>query len=66
MILNYNPNIIINNRIGNEKGDFEILEQKQSNEIKNNPWEACVTMSRNWGYIKRDKAFKSPEKSFIF
>lgn len=66
MILNYNPNIIINNRIGNEKGDFEILEQKQSNEIKNNPWETCVTMSRNWGYIKRDKAFKSPEKSFIF
>ena len=62
MILNYNPNIIINNRIGNEKGDFEILEQKQSNEIRNNPWEACVTMSRNWGYIKRDKAFKSPEK----
>ena len=62
MILNYNPNIIINNRIGNGKGDFEILEQKQSNEIRNNPWEACVTMSRNWGYIKRDKAFKSPEK----
>lgn len=62
MILDYNPNIIINNRIGNGMGDFEILEQKQSDKIRNKPWEACVTMSRNWGYVKRDTAFKSPEK----
>ena len=62
MILDYNPDIIINNRIGNGKGDFDILEQKQSDKIRDKSWEACVTMSKNWGYIKRDNAFKSPEK----
>lgn len=62
MILDYNPDIIINARIGNGMGDFEILEQKQSDKIKDKPWEACATMSRNWGYVKRDNAFKTPEK----
>lgn len=62
MILDYNPNIIINSRIGNNQGDFKNIEQKQSDKIIKGDWEACITMSRNWGYMKADHAFKSPEK----
>lgn len=62
MILDYNPNIIINSRIGNGQGDFENIEQKQSEKIINGDWEACITMSKNWGYMKADHDFKSPEK----
>lgn len=62
MILDYNPAIIINSRIGNGQGDFKNIEQRQSDQIIEGDWEACITMSKNWGYMKADKAFKSPQK----
>ena len=62
MILDHNPNIIINDRIGNGQGDYRTVEQKKAGAINRNPWEACITMSRNWGYMKSDNDFKSPEK----
>lgn len=62
MILAYNPQIIINSRIGNGKGDFANLEQKGSDKIIEGNWETCITMSKNWGYMKDDVNFKSSEK----
>ena len=62
MILDFDPNIIINERIGNKCGDFVNKEQRQSGNIIPGYWEACITMSRNWGYMKADNAFKSSEK----
>lgn len=62
MILDYNPDIIINDRIGNKLGDFATLEQKESGGIIPNNWEACITMSKYWEYNKKDDQLKSSEK----
>lgn len=56
------PNCLINHRIGNGKGDYSIVEQKLTNKIDNRPWEACLTMGRNWGYNQFDTVYKSPEE----
>ncbi|MCM1071547.1 MAG: alpha-L-fucosidase [[Clostridium] fimetarium] len=58
----HNPGILVNQRIGNGYGDFLVLEQAQSDSIIAKPWESCVTLSRNWGYVKADREFKSPTK----
>lgn len=62
MILDYNPNIIINDRIGNRQGDYRTVEQRKVDKIIPPDWEACITMSRSWGYMKSDNAFKSTPK----
>lgn len=56
------PNCLINNRIGNGLGDYSIVEQKLMDKIENRPWEACLTMGRNWGYNKFDTIYKAPEE----
>jgi len=55
------PNCIINSRIGNGLGDYDVLEQQIGSDISLSPWESCITMSGHWGYSKYDKAWKSPE-----
>ncbi|WP_165698000.1 alpha-L-fucosidase [Flavobacterium nackdongense] len=55
------PNCIINSRIGNNLGDYKVLEQKIGNTIQTTPWESCVTISKDWGYVKYDSVYKSPE-----
>ncbi len=60
-VLSFNPNCIINSRVGNGLGDYRVLEQDISGKIISEPWESCVTMSRNWGYIEYDTVYKSPE-----
>ena len=56
------PNCIINERIGNNLGDFKVSEQKlDATNATANPWESCITMSKNWGYNRYDTVFKSPE-----
>jgi len=55
------PNCIVNSRIGNNLGDYNVLEQEIVKDTPNKPWESCITMSRNWGYIKYDTVYKSPE-----
>lgn len=62
MILDFDPNIIINDRIGHGLGDYRTLEQRESGGIIPGYWEACITMSKNWGYMKADNDFKSPQK----
>lgn len=60
-ILNIQPDCIINSRIGNGFGDYEVLEQKIESNAILKPWESCITMSGKWGYSKFDKNWKSPE-----
>ncbi|WP_110309260.1 alpha-L-fucosidase [Dysgonomonas alginatilytica] len=61
LILSLQPDCLINSRIGNGLGDYSIIEQTLMAEIKRTPWEACLTMGRNWSYNKFDTLYKSPE-----
>jgi alpha-L-fucosidase len=61
LIKDLQPDCIINSRIGNGKGDYEVSEQKIIANAETNSWESCVTMSGKWGYSKFDKAWKTPE-----
>ena len=62
LILKLDPTCIINERIGNGLGDYAVLEQKGGDKIIPNSWETCITMSKSWGYVKKDTVFKSSEK----
>ena len=62
LILKLDPQCIVNERVGNKYGDYMVLEQKGGDNIIPRCWETCLTMSKNWGYIKADTTFKSPEK----
>jgi alpha-L-fucosidase len=55
------PKCIVNSRIGNNLGDYKVLEQKIGNTIQSKPWESCVTISKDWSYVKYDSLYKSPE-----
>lgn len=55
------PGCLINSRIGNGLGDYSIIEQKLSDNIRETPWEACLTMGKNWGFNKFDTIYKSPD-----
>lgn len=61
LILDLQPNCIINSRIGNGLGDYKVTEQEIVKGVENYPWEACITMSKNWGYVKYDTVYKSSE-----
>ncbi|MEI6892400.1 MAG: alpha-L-fucosidase [Pontiella sp.] len=53
LIRKYQPNCIINNRIGNGQGDYGTPEQKIPSGTEIKPWETCMTVSqRIWGYNK--------------
>ena len=62
LILKLKPTCIINERIGNGYGDYRVLEQKGGDKIIPGCWETCITMSKNWGYVKNDTVYKSSEK----
>lgn len=61
LIWGLQPDCIINSRIGNGLGDYKVTEQHIVNSVESKPWEACITMSKNWGYIEYDTVFKSSE-----
>ncbi len=60
MILNSNPNTIINGRLQGH-GDYDTPEQ---NFPVSRPafanWELCMTTNDSWGYYKKDTSFKTP------
>lgn len=60
LIHSYQPECLINSRIGNRCGDYAIVEQKLAGKINNRPWEACLTMGKNWGYNRHDTVYKKP------
>lgn len=59
-ILSIQPKCIVNSRVGNNLGDFEVREQTIGDRY-NKPWESNITMSRGWGYNRFDNAWKSSE-----
>ncbi len=61
LILGIQPDCIINSRIGNGLGDYKVEEQKITEGVEPEPWEACITMGKNWGYIEYDTVYKSSE-----
>lgn len=61
LILDLQPNCIINSRIGNNEGDYLVTEQEIVTKTLDKPWEACITMSANWGYVAYDTVYKSSE-----
>lgn len=62
LILSYQPECIINSRIGNGMGDYYVREQKILKTIPDYAWESCITMARHWNYDRdEDSTYKSPE-----
>ncbi len=63
LVLKFQPNCLINERIGNREGDFNVSEQKldKAETLTTIPWESCITISKQWGYNKYDTTFKTPE-----
>ena len=61
LIHSLQPECLINARIGNGLGDFETVEQKLTDGIESKPWEANLTMGRNWGYNRYDTVYKQPD-----
>ena len=61
LIHSIQPNCLINSRIGNGLGDYSIMEQELSKKINSKPWEACLTMGKNWGYNRFDTVYKQPD-----
>jgi Alpha-L-fucosidase len=59
-ITDLQPNCLINSRIGNHLGDYDVIEQSLMNKAEGK-WEACITMSGNWGYNRHDTVWKSSE-----
>jgi alpha-L-fucosidase len=61
LINHHQPACIVNDRIAHGFGDYETTEQQFPSAIKTGPWEACITMSRNWCYSRHDHQWKSAE-----
>ncbi|MEQ9220060.1 MAG: alpha-L-fucosidase [Cyclobacteriaceae bacterium] len=75
MILEMQPNTIVNNRVdkgrmgmegmnkeGNFAGDFGTPEQEIPDTGIDEDWESCMTMNRSWGYKPSDNRWKSSEQ----
>ncbi|MDN3665836.1 alpha-L-fucosidase [Algibacter miyuki] len=61
LILGIQPDCIINSRIKHGFGDYKVTEQEIVDGLESDPWEACITMGKNWGYIEYDTIYKSSE-----
>ena len=60
MILDRNPEAIINSRLQGY-GDYATPEQGLPvNRPKDKYWELCMTINNSWGYQPNDRDFKSP------
>jgi alpha-L-fucosidase len=60
MILDHNPNAIINGRLAGY-GDYETPEQNFPVTRPNlRWWELCMTVNNNWGWQPQDTAWKTP------
>jgi alpha-L-fucosidase len=58
LIHSIQPACIINSRVGNKLGEYEVSEQEipESGDIK--PWETCMNFNNHWGYKKNDEEWK--------
>ena len=59
----YNPNVLINSRLGPGYGDYETPEQGVPVTRPNSEYlELCMTMNNSWGYQGNDTHYKSPSE----
>ncbi|WP_200974545.1 alpha-L-fucosidase [Echinicola sp. 20G] len=62
-LIKWNPNIIVNSRIGGGLGDYATPEQGVPVARPNSKyWELCLTMNNSWGYQHNDHAYKTPNE----
>ncbi|MFC4619192.1 alpha-L-fucosidase [Camelliibacillus cellulosilyticus] len=66
MVLELQPHILINDRLGLHRGvttpeQYQPSESLDGNHSKRIIWEACQTMNDSWGYDRDNKNFKSAE-----
>lgn len=60
LLVQHNPNVIINSRIGGGYGDYATPEQGMPvTRPGDQYWELCLTMNDSWGYQPNDKNYKS-------
>ena len=52
------PDCIINQRVGNRRGDYAVREQEIPKGGEPQPWETCMTLNRHWGWHKLDDDWK--------
>ncbi|MCF8241260.1 MAG: alpha-L-fucosidase [Melioribacteraceae bacterium] len=53
--------IIVDRWVGGEYENYLTPEQKIPDEPINVPWESCITLTKNWGWVENDE-YKSPEE----
>lgn len=53
------PNCIVNQRVGNDLGDYGTPEQTIPHEASVEPWETCMTLNGHWAYNKADDNWKT-------
>jgi alpha-L-fucosidase len=61
LIRKWQPDCVINARVGNRLGDYAVEEQKIPEAGDVQPWETCMTLNKHWGYKKGDEEWKSTE-----
>ncbi|HUE37029.1 MAG TPA: alpha-L-fucosidase [Candidatus Acidoferrum sp.] len=54
------PDCIINSRVGNGLGDYNVSEQKIPSDGSVQPWETCMTLNGHWAWFKGDEKWKPP------
>jgi alpha-L-fucosidase len=59
MIRSLQPDCIVNQRVGNNLGDYGTPEQTIPPQASSNPWETCMTLNNHWAYNKADSQWKS-------
>lgn len=59
----WQPNCLINNRLGGFGADYGTPEQEIPGQTQNTAFEVCMTLNDNWGYIKSDKNWKSAKQT---
>lgn len=65
LVKKYQPNCLVNSRIGNGLGDYTSLGDNEiPDDEKNGLWECPATMNNTWGYKAFDQNWKSAEKIF--
>jgi len=63
LVKKYQPDCLINSRIGNGLGDYTSTGDNEiPEEQKDALWEAPATMNHSWGYKYFDQDWKSPEQ----
>ena len=57
------PNALVNSRVGNGFGDFEVAGDNQIlDKTRTTPWQTVGTLNNSWGYKAYDNDWKSPQE----